>query len=36
MDSIPAALRHGGEEVINKLHRLVVRSMGEGNNTGEV
>jgi len=33
MDGIPAELRHGGEEVINKLHRLVVKSMGERKNT---
>jgi hypothetical protein len=34
MDSIPAELlRHGGEEVINKIHRLVVKSMGGRKNT---
>jgi hypothetical protein len=30
MDGISAELlRHGGEEVVNKIHRLVVKSMGE-------
>jgi hypothetical protein len=34
MDGVPAELlRHGGEEVINKIHRLVVKSMGERQNT---
>jgi len=34
MDSIPAELlRHGGEEGINKIHRLVIKSMGERKNT---
>lgn len=34
MDGIPAELlRHGGEEIINKIHRSVVKSMGEKRNT---
>jgi hypothetical protein len=34
MDGIPAELlRHGGEEVINKIHRFVVKSMEERKNT---
>jgi hypothetical protein len=34
MDGIPAELlRHGGEEGINKIHRLVVKSRGERRNT---
>lgn len=34
MDGVPAELlRHGGEEVINEIHRLLVKSMGERKNT---
>jgi hypothetical protein len=34
MDSITAELlRHGGEEGINKIHRLIVKSMGERKST---
>jgi len=34
MDGIRAGLlRHGGEEVINKIHRLVAKNVGERKNT---
>jgi len=37
MDGIPAELlRHGGEEVIIKIHRLVAKSVGERKNTSVV